>query len=54
MTTRTDYEQALHDEALAVRRIVRALTPLSADAKERIIGYLVDRFTDTVAPREPR
>ena len=40
----TDYEQALHAEILAIRRIVAALDKLDPDVQQRIVRDLVDRY----------
>ena len=40
----TDYERNLHNEILAIRRIVAALDKLDEDTQQRIVRYLVDRY----------
>ncbi len=44
VTQPTDYEQALHNEILAIRRIVAALDKVDAETQQRIVRYLVDRY----------
>ena len=40
----TDYERNLHNEILAIRRIVAALDKVDEDTQQRIVRYLVDRY----------
>ena len=40
----TDYERNLHNEILAIRRIVAALDRVDAETQQRIVRYLVDRY----------
>ena len=46
MTEQTDYETALRAEIAAIRRIVAALETVDPTVQERIIRYLVDRYTE--------
>ena len=42
----TPYETALRAEIAAIRRIVAALETVDTSVQERIIRYLVDRYTE--------
>jgi hypothetical protein len=51
MTTRSPYEDALRAEIAAIRRIVAALETVDTAVQERIVRYLVDRYSSPVGEK---